>query len=431
MKMIPIPTSLWSMHHLPNAEAATALTRVLGRMKDAMPFLVLISTLSGSTVCPSKEGASCVGCRECARLFCTECQLKGKDNTYTRGCKNFHMGGCRTHMSIHHPPRQQGKSPIAEGLAKAVQAHAEKIQGIMYNVYRCAKRNIALHNIGYISDLCELHGVCLGKHYNHEVAAREFLICIADAIRAEIIEAARSSPCLGLMVDESTDVSKTGASVMYLRLLFRGAFRTLFWRIVQVVDGSAEGLFDLIATQFETDGIPKSLLFSFASDGASVMAGDKTGVAVRLVAAFNLFMLTCHCIAHRHALACASAADGNAICIYFEAILAEVIGYHSHSAKRHEHLEKLQALLGVHKLRMVRLVATRWLSRGAAVHRVYEIISALLMEFQEDQRDKSNALAGPLVDQTQCAKFIICLAIFNDILYSMCQLSMAFQKDHV
>ena len=80
---------------------------------------------------------------------------------------------------------------------------------------------------------------------------------------------------------------------------------------------------------------------------------------------------------------------------------------------------------------MVRLVATRWLSRGAAVHRLYEIISALLMEFQEDQRDRSNALAGPLVDQTQCAKFIICLAIFNDILYSMCQLSMAFQKDHV
>ena len=182
--------------------------------KAVMPFLVLISTLSGYTACPSKEGASCVGCRECARLFCTECQLKGKDNTYTRGCKNFHMGGCRTHMSIHHPPRQQGKSPIAEGLAKAVQAHAEKIQGIMYNVYLCAKRNIALHNIGYISDLCELHGVCLGKHYNHEVAAREFLICIADVIRAEIIEAARSSPCLGLMVDESTDVSKIGASVI-------------------------------------------------------------------------------------------------------------------------------------------------------------------------------------------------------------------------
>jgi hypothetical protein len=53
------------------------------------------------------------------------------------------------------------------------------------------------------------------------------------------------------------------------------------------------------------------------------------------------------------------------------------------------------------------------------------------MEFQEDQRDRSNALAGPLVDQTQCAKFIICLTIFNDIRYSMGQLSMAFQKDHV
>ena len=229
------------------------------------------------------------------------------------------MGGCRAHMSIHHPPRQQGTSPIATCLAKTVEAHAERIKGVMYNVYVCAKRNIALNNIQYLSDLRELHGVCLGKHYKYHVAAREFLMCIADVIRMETIEAARSSPCLGLMVDESTDVSKTGASVMYLRLLYRGYFRTLFWRIVQVVDGSAEGLFNLISTQFEIDGIPKWLLFSFASDGASVMTGDKSGVAVRLVAAFNLFMLTCHCIAHRHALACASAAEGNAICIYAHA----------------------------------------------------------------------------------------------------------------
>ena len=216
-----------------------------------MPFLVLISSLAASDVCPSEKGASCTGCRKCAKLFCTECQLRGKDNTYTRGCSNFHMGGCRAHMSIHHPPRQQGTSPIATCLAKTVEAHAERIKGVMYNVYLCAKRNIALHNIQYISDLCELHGICLGKHYNHEKAARDFLMCIADVIRMKIIEAARSSPCLGLMVDESTDVSKTGASVMYLRLLFRGYFRTLFWRIVQVVDGSAEGLFNLIYTVAE------------------------------------------------------------------------------------------------------------------------------------------------------------------------------------
>ena len=293
------------------------------------------------------------------------------------------------------------------------------------------RKGILLYATSNIFLIC---ASCMGSasgSNNHEKAARDFLMCIADVIRMEIIEAARSSPCLGLMVDESTDVSKTGASVMYLRLLFRGYFRTLFWRIVQVVDGSAEGLFHLIPTQFESDGIPKWLLFSFASDGASVMTGGKSGVAVRLVAAFNLHMLTCHCIAHRHALACASAAEGNAICSYFEAILADVIGYHSHSVKRHEHLEKLQTLLGVHKLRMVRLVATRWLSRGAAVHRVFEVIAALIMEFQEDERDKSNALAGPLVDATKCAKFMICLVVFNDILHSLCQLSMAFQADHV
>jgi hypothetical protein len=112
-------------------------------------------------------------------------------------------------------------------------------------------------------------------------------------------------------------------------------------------------------------------------------------------------------------------------------VLGEIIGYHSFSTKRHENLERLQALLGVRKLRMVRLVATRWLSRGAAVMRVYEIFAALTTEFQEDERDKTNALAGPLVGLCHTAKFLICLACFHGILQTLCMLSRAFQANHV
>ena len=233
------------------------------------------------------------------------------------------------------------------------------------------------------------------------------------------------------MVDEPTGVSKHGSSVLYLRLLMGGTFVTVFWRIVQVSDASAVGLFSLIESTFEEDRIPKWLLFSFASDGASVMTGSNGGVAVLLQQSFNMFCMVCHCIAHRHALAAASAAKANAVCQYFESVLCEVIGYHSHSTKRHEHLENLQAQLGLAKLRMVRLVATRWLSRGQAVARVFAIIAALVMEFKEDERDQSNALAGPLVEATQSFVFVVCLSLFNDILQTLCQLSMAFQKDHV
>lgn len=142
-------------------------------------------------------------------------------------------------------------------------------------------------------------------------------------------------------------------------------------------------------------------------------------------------MITCHCIAHRHALACADAAHGNKACEYFEAIVHDIVSYHSHSTKRHEHLEKLQAQLGIAQLRLVAMVATRWLSRGQTVARIYAIIAALVLEFSEDARDGSNALAAPLVVAVACSKFMMCLALYNDVLTLLNQLSAYFQKSHV
>ena len=86
----------------------------------------------------------------------------------------------------------------------------------------------------------------------------------------------------------------------------------------RLLDASAEGLFSIIDAAFKAASISQALLASFASDGASVMTGSEHGVAVRLRTAFNMFMLLCHCIAHRQALACADAADSNesGTCVY-------------------------------------------------------------------------------------------------------------------
>ena len=83
-------------------------------------------------------------------------------------------------------------------------------------------------------------------------------------------------------------------------------------------EADGEGLFSTIESAFDEDGIPKDRLFSFASDGASVMTSPAVGVAVRLRNAFQIFLLIAHCVAHRHALACAAAAENNAAAEYFE-----------------------------------------------------------------------------------------------------------------
>ena len=395
---------------------------------EVMPTLICVSLLVAGQVCPDHE--DCRGCAACSAMFCEDCQLRGMKNNFVNGgCRDFHMKAIRSHQSIWHPPRIGGD--VAEGLAKTIVAQQDRIKGIMKNVYWLGKENCALAKTKSLKHLATLHGVTLTEHYCNHLAAREFAMSLAHVIREDILSAARRNPAHGLMVDESTDVAQHGEMVLYLRILLLGAFVTVFWRIVRVDDASADGLFATIEHQYEEDMLPKERLFSFASDGASVMTGAVDGVAVRLRDAFNVFMLLCHCIAHCHALACTDAALDNHVADWFESVIHEILSYHSHSTKRKEHLEALQEALGINKLRLVRMVATRWLSRGQTVSRIFRIIAALISEFEEDKTANSNALAGPLVDMTRASKFITCLVLFNGILMLLNGLSRCFQSPDV
>ena len=396
--------------------------------KELLTTLVCISILVAGAKCAVRE--DCPGCPACARMFCEDCQLRGEKNNFvTGGCKYFHKRAIRLHKSICHPARIGGD--IAAGLTKTIAAQQDLIKGTVKNVYWLAKENCALAKTKSLAQLACLHGVPLTQHYCNHVAGREFALSLAHVIREDLLAAARLAPAHGLMVDESTDVAQHGEMVLYLRMLLLGSFVTVFWRIVQVDDASAEGLFATIENQYEEDKLPKNRLFSFASDGASVMTGAAGGVAVMLRDTFNVFMLLCHCIAHRHALACADAADGNLVASWFESVVHEILSYHSHSTKRKEHLEALQEALGIKKLRLVRMVATRWLSRGQTVSRIFRIIAALIVEFEEDETANCNALAGPLVTMARCSKFITCLVLFNDILQLLNALSRCFQSDDI
>ena len=66
-------------------------------------------------------------------------------------------------------------------------------------------------------------------NYCNHVMAREMPMSIANVIREGINAAACSSAALRPMADESTDVPKTGAMALYLRLLIGGVYQTVFW----------------------------------------------------------------------------------------------------------------------------------------------------------------------------------------------------------
>jgi hypothetical protein len=165
---------------------------------------------------------------------------------------------------------------ITDSVLKANAAWKDSIISIMRNVYWLVKENVPMRKCESLCALMGMQGFPLGRKYVNAKAARDFLRSIAHVIRNEIIRAAVMSPCLGLMIDESTDISHTSQMILYLRLLLCGCFQTVFWRIISVGDASADGLVETLNAAFDDDGIPKSRVVSFASDGASVLTGAET-----------------------------------------------------------------------------------------------------------------------------------------------------------
>ena len=260
-----------------------------------------------SAICP-KRGAECLGCEECCVMKCTLCMERGLANSFAvNGCCNFHKKSVTEHAQLYHREKfhdlDRKQSGIVQGFAKQLADEEERLRRIMKNVYWLAWEKLPMKKLKSLCSLFGLHGIPLGKNYINEVMARDMMDSIAHVLRERINVAARTSSALGLMIDESTDVSSSNAMVLYLRLFINATPTTVFWGLVEVHDATANGLVKTIEGRFEDQNVPLDRVFSFASDGASVVIC----VARLLQAAYNAFMLTCHCIAHRLALGAAGA----------------------------------------------------------------------------------------------------------------------------
>ncbi len=74
------------------------------------------------------------------------------------------------------------------------------------------------------------------------MAATEIMMAMAAVLREWINSHTRTSRVLGLMIDESTDISNKKVILLYLRFSVYGRYVMMFWAALPVTDGTAEGL---------------------------------------------------------------------------------------------------------------------------------------------------------------------------------------------
>lgn len=189
------------------------------------------------------------------------------------------------------------------------------------------------------------------------------------------------------MIDESTDISTTQKLIMYVRFLTDGDVCTRFLQIMDLPSGKADDIFEVIMKELKTKQLPLEKLIGMATDGASVMKGERNGITAKMKRE-NPFLLSTHCIAHRLALASGKAADSVPYMKQYQQYVNTIYKYFHYSPKHSRVLEQMQAVLNVVEREFQQVFHTRWLSFDGAVQVILSnydpLVSALIGDGQSD-----------------------------------------------
>ena len=138
----------------------------------------------------------------------------------------------------------------------------------------------------------------LGRNaqYSSEQVVAELLQCLSLVIEEQVLCDLQSNNFYSLMTDESTDIAVVKQLVLVGDLTNDG-IKTSFLCITDIPNGTAETIEGAILKVLSEKDLHISRLCAFGSDGASVMTGRLSGVAVRLTR-HSPRMIAVHCVNH-------------------------------------------------------------------------------------------------------------------------------------
>ncbi|XP_064421760.1 E3 SUMO-protein ligase KIAA1586-like [Latimeria chalumnae] len=319
-------------------------------------------------------------------------------------------------------------------------SHLKATCAVFRSAYYLAQNDRPYSDHFGLLELQNENGVDMGIGLHSRYSAAEIIDHIATEMRKKICQHIKViKGKISILIDESTSLSSKTALVVYLKCESdkKDDPHFMFLDLIELPDQKADTIAKYLLECLQKHGFDdfylKQNLVAFASDGASVMLGTKSGVAKRLMEQYPDGIIW-HCLNHRLELAVGDSVTEVSGVNHFHSLMDKLYSVYNRSPLNQRQLAECAAELEQQISKIGRILSTRWVASSfqtvSAVWRNYE---ALCAHFELAMKDETRSASDRktyegLLKRISSKQFLLDLALMYDTLHELGLLSECLQK---
>ena len=257
-------------------------------------------------------------------MFCQLCTDQGKHGVWVDGTRNFRLKTITDHLVSKDHLHCLSASHSGQHRVPGIQSeHTKKREAaILLALQTCYFLSLEeIPNVKFKAFLGFLRFqevesalyLVRGRNarYDSSDIFNQLLSCLSRCVEKIVLKEVRTSPFVGIGLDESTDRSSEKHLAVVLRYIAPSSdVTTCFLHCVKVRDGKAVTIHQAVHDTCRKHSIPMTKIVGLGTDGASVMASDLNGVN-GLMTHDNPHIIFCSlCVSPTKLKCCASMCQG-------------------------------------------------------------------------------------------------------------------------
>ena len=396
-------------------------------------------------------------------MYCSPCKQFPNLSNYTTpvvsGTSNFRVDPLRKHQkSMKHQAcvnkqcqqdeirwKPTTSTSIGRGILAMNNKNRERLSMLFNTAYGLTKKNRPFTDYQTVCTIQKKNGLDIGDTHITDKTAQQMISAVAKVISQGTADQLRESRFVTVMADGSTDTTITEQEVVYVRYVYKGTPLTKLASIQPLEHGNAEGVFaGIIAGLQQLDLSIKNLQPKLPSpqksfptlvcanfDGASVMMGNKTGVATRFKDVFP-WVIPVHCVAHKLELGILDGIKGILYLDNFEKTVKKIFLFYHYSPKRRRELTEISKVLEEDILQYGAVKSVRWVaSKSRALKALSRNLGSTYTHTEHASANNRNAdevgKALAIKRAIQTLRFVKYLHLMQDFLAAVVATSKCFQ----